>query len=352
MKKDLLIVSVLVVIAVLGVGVVAVLPALQKEDEIPKTIKSRPEPIAELPGKEEPRKLFKKDPFQVAKAKEEPPINKKGELPSKPIDPMPPEKLPLKPTKIVPPPKPIEVAVEPIKDPTPKIIRLGDDLIKLNDAAGEFAVKTMNRGQELKLIGKIKTLTIAGANGNSVLDATELVAEEILITGHINSGSKVLLGKAHVLKLRDVNDKSLVDASSLEAREILLAGAVNSGSTVKLHAVKGSVEIAGEINDRAQIEIVAPDSKVIFKSRGDSVINGDARVTVLARDVDFAGTINGAQTQLDITLTKDGTLKFGRLNGGVRLSYRKADAGDPEPRVESGPIDPRAVFQKTPALKK
>src|SRR5205807_1722480 len=107
---------------------------------------------------------------------------------------------------------------------------------------GEYTVKPLARGKEIELIGVIKTLTIAGLSERSAIDATKLVADEIIFTGNVNGGSKVTLGKTRTLHTREVNDASVLDASASEAREVIVAGSVNSGSTVKLGAAKGSIE--------------------------------------------------------------------------------------------------------------
>ncbi len=354
MKKDLLIAGALVVFAGLAIGIVVMLPSYFKDDNEVKTVKPRPEQITALKKKEPPKTL----PTVKAEALALTPAQEKAAPRTTPAE----KKVEPEPkkgqVKVEPEPKKIDPKIEPEpkkeikKAEVAKIIQVGDDLVKLNDAEGEYTVQTMNRGMKIKLIGVIKTLKIGGANERSVLDVTGLVADEILFTGNLNSGSSVLLGQARSLKIRDLNEGSLLDASALEAREIVLDGAVNSSSTVKLHAFKGTVEIHGEINDRAQIEIAAPAGKVVFKARGDSVINSNAKVTILAKDVEFAGAINGPQTQLDITLTKDGSLKVARLNGGVRCHYRKADATDPDPRIDMGQVDARADFRPLPALKK
>lgn len=355
MKRDLLIAGLLIAVAGAGIAVVLNLPALQKEDDKPKTIKPKPEPIAELPKKKTPE-------IKPVEKKTESAINKKVVVKTEPepksiaetkivekTEPAP-KKVEQKTivAKVEAEPKKIDGKVEPKEEKKPaavKIIAIGDDLIKLNDPDGEYTVKSLSRGMKLKLIGTIKTLHIVGANGDSVLDATDLVAQAIVFTGHINR-STVLLGQAKSLKVRDLNDGSLLDASALDAQEIQVAGTINSNSTIKLHAPKGTIEFLGEANDRAQIEIVAPEGKVTFKARGESVINGTAKLTILAKDVEFAGVINGPQSQLDVTLTKAGSLKVGRINGGVRFHYRKANAGDPEPRIDMGPVDASAEFRK------
>ena len=45
MKRDLFLVGILVALAGVGIGVIVLLPAWQNDDETPKTIKPKPEPI-------------------------------------------------------------------------------------------------------------------------------------------------------------------------------------------------------------------------------------------------------------------------------------------------------------------
>jgi len=361
MKRDLLIASLLIVVAASGIGVVVVAFALQKDDT-PKTIPPRTETIAELPKKPA---IPKTTPVKLALVTEKKQPERKVQIEKK-VEPEPmkiEEKKKVEPEpkkseiKVEPKVEPkVEVKIEPKKEdkkrPVAKAIAFGDDLLKLNDPDGEYTVKPMHRGAEIKLIGRIKTLKIAGIHERAVLDTAELVADEIIFLGGLNSGAKAILGKTTTLRIRDINDGSLLDASACAAREIFLTGAVNSRSTVKLNAPGGSVEIFGEINDHAQIDIVAPDGQVLFKSRGDAVINGDAQISIVAREVEFRGAVNGTQTQMRVTLTKAGTLKFRRLNGAVRLHWRKADAGDPEPRIDAGEIGGRAQVRMLPAGKK
>lgn len=275
MKKDLLVVGSLLVVAALGIGGVFWWQTMQPEDDGSKTIKPKTEPIAMLVKKAEPRKPAA--PAKKETGKPPPVIQEKKPAPvAKKIEPAPPAKK-------------IEVKIEPKKEekkrPTTKLIVL-DNLMKINDPDGEFTAATVNGGQTIILIGIVKTLKIAAVNERSVLDAT-----------------------------------------GLEAQEIILIGTINGGSTVKLHAPGGSVVFLGEINDRANVD-------------------------VLAKDVDLRGAVNGTQTQLKIMLTKDGSLKFRRLNGGVSLHYQKADASDPEPRIDAGEIDARAELRKLPAGRK
>jgi hypothetical protein len=66
------------------------------------------------------------------------------------------------------------------------------------------------------------------------------------------------------------------------------------------------------------------------------VIDGDARVTIVAREVDFRGVIGGGATQVLVALTQGGKLRFQGLDGQARLHYKKFDPDNAEPRVEPG----------------
>ena len=352
MKRDFLIALALVLVAGTTIGVLALIAHFYMPEDTTETIKPRTEPVVQLSKKEEPKK-FEPRVIPPAKKIAEKRIEKKEEPKVEAKKPTAPVKEDRGEPKVEPKVEPkIEPKIEPKKEVkpaiNPKVIVLDPD-VKINDPDGEFRVDTLNKGKKLVLQGKVKTLIIRGANGGSFLDASLLEAHEIVIAGNINSGATVKLGKAMSLKIADVNDRSVIDASLTQAHSILLAGAINGGSTVKLSAApNGSVVIAGEVNDRGQLEIDAPEGKVLLNSRNSSCVNGNAKVRIVAREVELRGAVNGPKTHLDVTLTKAGSLKFERLHGGVELSWRKADAADPEPRIDAGEVNPSAILRKAP----
>jgi hypothetical protein len=353
MKKDLLAVAALVVIAMLGAGVFVWWQVGQADDRELKVVKPKSEPIALLPKKEPPKKVVDappKEPVRVPKKKQVEKIEEPA--PKKIIEDKPPAKVEPEPKKNDKPPPPekkvepkaepkVEVNAEPKKQPA-KMIAIGND-IKLNDPDGEFVVQSIQKGQTVTLQGTIKRLKIADQFNRSTLDATLLTAEEIVVMGNVNSNAKVLLGKASKLTYRDVNGPgSLLDASMLGAKEIRQTGNLNSGAAVKLHAPGGTVILGGQVNNRVQLTIDAADGKVIAESN----MNASANVKITAKDVDLRADIHGGMTVLDITLTKDGSLKFKSLGSGVQLHYRKAEMNDPAPRISRGMINARATFRE------
>ena len=366
MKKDLLIVGVLIGLPALVIGAVRSgrrrgrkmrqggrvgtdPDHLPKQPEIkpvaaPVTLKSKPE---QNRPKDQPAPKIEAKVTPPPEKKIEPKIEVKKEIEAKEIKPEP--KIEVK-KEIKPEPK-IEAKIEPRNDEKKlaagRVIILGND-IKLNDPDGQFDIKPINGGEKIIVQGKIKTLTVAGLNDKSILDATLLDAGEILFTGNLNSGSTVLLGKAGKLRLRDVNDHSTVDGPELGAKEIEIAGAINGGSSLKLHAPAGGVQFLGDVNDGAGIDIAAPDGKVRFHAP----LNNVARLQIIAKSVELDKAVNGSKSEIDVTLTKPGFLQFSRLNGTVRLQYRKADAGDPEPRIDAGMVGTGADFRQVPPAKK
>jgi len=359
MSRELWIAAALIVVAIVGVAVVANLPDFQKNQEAKKIVAPESEPVALLPKKDETIKPTPRtppeEPIAPIRPQDKSPIDPKSEVPAKKIDepktgdkadpePKGIAKIDTDPKKndpVVDPKKEI-AKVEPKKDKTPeptkpdRLVQVGENLAKLNDPDGEFAVKTIYGAKHVQFIGQIKTLRITDINERSTLDLSQLVADEVIFNGNINSGSKVILGQAKTLHLRDVN-QSIVDASALGARQIVVAGSVNAGSTIKLHAPKGTIEFLGEINDRSQVEISAAEGKVVFKGRGNSVVNGGVKLLITARELEFTGAINGPNTEVDVTLTRGAAMNVWRISSGVRFHYRKADPSDPEPRIDAGP---------------
>lgn len=154
-------------------------------------------------------------------------------------------------------------------------------------------------------------------------------------------------GKVETLKVGRVDGKSTLDASGLEAQEIVVAGPVDGRSTVKLRSPGGSVEFRGAVSGQSRVEVDAHGGRVIFagpaaSGRGGAEINGECRVEVTAREVEFRSPISGTSTRVEVTLTRGGRLAFSEIAGNSRLYYRKADSDDPDLRVEAGAVKPPA----------
>jgi hypothetical protein len=167
-------------------------------------------------------------------------------------------------------------------------------------------------------------------------------------TGAVTGGTTLkVAGRVRTLKVGPVDGSSTLDASALEAREVLLTGKIDH-ATIKLRAPHGRVEFRAGVGGDSRVDVDAPGGTVVFGEppREGSKIDGDTRLTVTAREVDFRAAIDGPHTRVVVTLTGGGVLAFRAVGGGSLLHYRKADPNAPNPRVIGGTIDGTARVQK------
>lgn len=248
-----------------------------------KDEKITPAPSSENPKEPAPAPVSK--PEAAPEAKAGPPVVAKIE------NPRPPEPKPQ-------PPQPPQPAVnpEPLRLPAP------DDVRVLKRPNGEYFLLSLKEGQNVALHGKVRTLRIGQINGKAILDASQLQVERILVLDRIDGGA-----------------------------------------IVKLHAPGGLVMFVGRVDGQSQLDIDAPGGKVVFvsptaASRSGPRIDGEARVQITAKEVDFRGGIRGAQTEVHVILTRGGVLRFQELSDHSRLLYRRAAPSDPSPRVAGGRV--------------
>lgn len=166
---------------------------------------------------------------------------------------------------------------------------VGPGEVRLDDPAGEHVVDTLNEGDRLKLTGRIG-----------------------------------------VLRIRGVNDGEL-DASALQARSIVFEQPVNGRSAVKLSAPGGSVALAG-INAEARVEVEAPGGTLRTPD-----INGDSRLSARAREVRFEGAVQGS-SKVSLTLTANGFMRFGTIQGSATVTWKRERASDPNPNIQEGEV--------------
>jgi hypothetical protein len=184
----------------------------------------------------------------------------------------------------------------------PRLPMLQNGVLDLNQPGGEFKLPSLNQGRTLKIVGQIKTL-----------------------------------------RLTSINDGATLDATGLRVETILMDGGVNGRSTVKLAAPKGRVHLRGSINGESTVTIDAPDGVVILSgpngsSKDVDIINGESKLKIVTRELELQGVINGTQTLLDVTFTKQGRLTYHLLQGQSRVDYRRADPADPQPVIAGGKL--------------
>lgn len=158
-----------------------------------------------------------------------------------------------------------------------------------------------------------------------------------------------LVGKVKKLTIGPIDAKSHLDASSLEVQEVVFNGAINGRSYVKVRATNGTIEFRAPIDSQSTVWAYAVGGKVTFGSpanRSACIINGDAKVHVTAQEVLFWGAIDGTATTVKVLLTKGGKLMFTDLAGSAKLQYRKYSRNDPDTTIEQGKIADKAKFER------
>lgn len=159
-----------------------------------------------------------------------------------------------------------------------------------------------------------------------------------------------LRGRVKTLRIGSVGGDVLLDATGLEAQEVFFTGAVSGRARAKVHAPNGSVEFRAPISGRASLVLDATGGRVTFpkaaSGRAGAEISGDPRMTIRAREVDFQVPIND-DAQVTAVLSAGGKIRFTEMNGHSRLTYRRDDAGDPDPVIGWGIVRDEARFRET-----
>lgn len=174
--------------------------------------------------------------------------------------------------------------------------RRGVEVREVNDASGQCEVEPLNGDARVKLVGKVKVLRVGSLHGAAILDASEL-----------------------------------------EAQEIVVAGDINGGTVARLNAPRGTVRIQGDVNGGAALDINAPGGSVTVGGDGAGNVGGGTRVHIAAKDVHLRGAGTGG-THIAVVLSQGGSLKFGRLQEGAHVRWKKSAEGDPAPKVEAGEV--------------
>lgn len=153
----------------------------------------------------------------------------------------------------------------------------------------------------------------------------------------LNSGDHVVLtGKVRTLRIGSVNGNGSVDASGLVAEEIVITGDLNGESVVTLNAPNAKVTVGGYVVGKATLKIIAPGGEVVVLAKSGQFAGGST-TTLVAKRLDVAGKLGGG-AKLHATLTAGGSLKLTTVDEGAVVTYKKAAASDPALVVERGVI--------------
>ena len=152
----------------------------------------------------------------------------------------------------------------------------------------------------------------------------------------LNSGDRVTLtGRVRVLRLGSVNGKGALDASGLVAEEVVITGDLNGEALVLVNAPNGKVTVGGYVIGAAKLTIVAPGGEVVVAHTGR--VTGGATMTVTAKRLEVNCPLSGG-AKVAVTLTAGGSLKLTRAEEGATVTYRRAAPTDPPPTIEKGEL--------------
>lgn len=161
----------------------------------------------------------------------------------------------------------------------------------------------------------------------------------------------VLKGKVKALRVHGLDAGAMLDASDLEAATVTVTGKIDGRSTLKLRATNGAVNVAAKVDGRSDVTIHAPGGDVTFTAqttptRDGSKIDNGSTVAITARTVVFKGDITGTDTRVSVTLTRNGLLRVGAVTGKAVVEYKSLVAGWALVDVSVGSVAPTATFRK------
>jgi len=158
-----------------------------------------------------------------------------------------------------------------------------------------------------------------------------------------------LRGKVKTLRIGSLDGDAVLDASGLEAQEVCFTGPVGGNARARVCAPNGAVEVRAPVGGRANLTIDAAGGRVTFPraaaAGAGAEIDGDPRMKIKAREVDFQVPFSGG-AQVHVVLSAGAKIRFTELSGSSRLTWHKAGAGDPDPEIGWGIMRDGARFRE------
>jgi hypothetical protein len=143
----------------------------------------------------------------------------------------------------------------------------------------------------------------------------------VVLVSDLNRDDRLTLtGQVRLLKIGTVGGKASLDASGLVAEEIIITGDVNQHAVVKLNAPNGKATIGGHVEGNARLTVNAPGGEVIVAAQSGR-LDDDAEVAIVTKDLDVKGKLAG-QARLILTLTGGGTASVGSMEEKVVVIYK------------------------------
>lgn len=157
----------------------------------------------------------------------------------------------------------------------------------------------------------------------------------------------VLTGHVRTLQIGGLVGGSVVDASKLVAQKVVINQVERS--TVKVNAPNGEVVVSHPITDGSTVEIHAPGSEVNFRANAnnrDPRINSGSHVKITAKKILMTTRVAGDNTRLEVTLDNGGSLKIPAVDDAAIVEYRKSDPGNGAPDVDIPQTGPHAKVRR------
>ncbi len=177
----------------------------------------------------------------------------------------------------------------------------------------------------------VKVITIDPAAGDRKLDAPDGIAEILPLDGDTRL---TLTGRVKVLRVGAVNGNTLLDTTGLVADEVVFVGDLNGSPTITVKAgVRVRVEkvVEGAVNLTAD----AGGGEIVFAEKGE--VRGGAVLALTAKRVDAQALIGGG-AKVGVTLTSGGSLRTRLMGEGATVEYKAACGNADKLTIETGEL--------------
>lgn len=253
----------------------------------------------------------------------------------------------------VPPPKLVAVA-KPEVAPFPRVASApaiepnlpAEGAVVLNKPDGEYVLPMAGGDEVIVLTGEVGTLRIGPVSGRARVDASKLKAKVVVVTGRVDEEATLRVRATDRIEFAErVDGTATVTAEALGGTvRFATAARIDGGATVHVRAARA--EFVGKVDGGSRLTVDAGNGGVAFGgTNGDGKLGGGARVAVTARTVDI-GCLMAGEANVAVTVVGSGRITHKDLEGGAKLTHRKASATNPDPAVSGGELRGGATVSK------
>jgi len=254
----------------------------------------------------------------------------------------------------VPPPKPVAVA-EPEVAPVPRVASAralepnppAEGAVVLNKPDGEYVLPMAGGDELIVLTGEVGTLRIGPVSGRARVDASRLKARVVVVTGRVDGEATLRVRAADRIEFAERVDGAAAvtaEAPGGTVRFATAAARIDGGASVHVRAARA--EFVGKVDGGSRLTVDAGDGAVAFGGTdGGGKLGGGARVAVTAKTVDI-GCLMAGEANVAVTIVGSGRISHKDLEGGAKLTHRKASATNPDTAVSGGQLRGGATVSK------